>query len=243
MIENNNLKMGLRDGIPIGIGYFVISFAVGVFASSMGLSWVEAFLISALNFTSAGEIAAIPLIAHGGSLLELAVMQLIINSRYALMSISLSQRLTPSTRIRDRLLISFFNADEVFALCCSKECLIGKRYYFALAITPYVGWVVGTVVGAVIGGLLPAWIADTLSISLYAMIVTIITEASKASRNTLWCVLSAIALSFAFAYLPLLRELPNGVSIIIITVALSALFAYVAPVPERDSWEEEVSCE
>ena len=98
MNENNNIRMGLRDGLPIGIGYFVIAFAVGVFASSCGLSWLEAFMISVTNFTMAGEIAALPIIAAGGSLLELALTQLIINSRYAIMSISLSQRLSDKVR-------------------------------------------------------------------------------------------------------------------------------------------------
>ncbi len=121
MLENNSLRMGLRDGLPIGLGYFVISFAIGVFASSLGISWLEALLISMLNFTSAGQIAAIPIIAAGGSLFELVLTQVVINSRYALMSITLSQRLSDSVRLRDRFLIAFVNGDEVFAISCGKE--------------------------------------------------------------------------------------------------------------------------
>ena len=113
---------------------FAISFAVGVFAASLGFSWLEALAVSMLNFTSAGEIAALPIIAAGGSLVELALTQLVINSRYALMSISLSQRLGDSIRLRDRFLLAFFNGDEIFALVCAKESLVGKKYFYALAL-------------------------------------------------------------------------------------------------------------
>ena len=239
MLENNNPKMGLRDGLPIGVGYFAIAFAVGVFASSCGLSWFEAFMLSVTNFTMAGEIAAIPIIAASGSLLELGLTQLIINSRYAIMSISLSQRLSNKIRFRDRFFIAFFNSDEIFALICAKESLVGKKYIYALASLPYVGWIFGTLVGAVLGALLPEFLANALSVGLYAMLVSIIMQASKESGMNAVCVAASIATSCAFAFLPVLKELDTGISIVIITVALSALFAIVAPIPERDPWKEE----
>ena len=241
MLENNNLRMGLRDGWPIGLGYLVISFAVGVFASSLGLSWVEALAISMLNFTSAGEIAAIPIIAVGGSLFEMAITQLVINSRYALMSISLSQRLGKSVRLRDRFLMSAFIGDEVFAIACAKESLIGKKYFLALAMFPYLGWSLGTLLGSVVGSVLPEFLAEALSISLYAMLITIITQASKASRSTMLCVLSAIGLSCLIEYLPIFEKLPGSLMVVLLSVVISAIFAYVAPVSEKDPWEEEVA--
>ena len=235
--------MGLRDGWPIGIGYFAISFAVGVFASSMGLRWFEALAISMLNFTSAGEIAAIPIIAASGSLIELALTQVVINSRYALMAISLSQRLGENVRLRDRFVLAFFNGDEIFALVCAKESLVGKKYFYALALFPYLGWCTGTLLGSLVGDLLPQFIADALSVSLYAMLVTIVTQASKTSRSTLFCVLTSVAVSCVFAFAPYLKELPNGMVTVVITVVISAIFALIAPVPDRDPWEEEVENE
>ena len=243
MLENNNQKMGLRDGLPIGIGYFAISFAVGFFASSCGLPWFEAFMLSVTNFTMAGEIAAIPIIAAGGSLIELALTQLIINSRYAIMSISLSQRLSDKVRMRDRFLIAFFNSDEIFALVCAKESLIGTRYIYALAILPYLGWIFGTLIGAVLGALLPTFLANALSVGLYAMLISIIMQASKESRKNAICVATSIAVSCAFAFLPVLKEIDTGIAVVIITVALSSIFALVAPIPERDPWKEVASDE
>ena len=241
MLENNNPRMGFRDGFPIGLGYFAISFAVGVFAASLGLTWYEALLISMLNFTSAGEIAALPIIAAGGSLIELAITQIVINSRYALMAISLSQRFGSSIRVRDRFLLSFFNGDEVFALVCAKESLIGKKYMLALAFFPYAGWTLGTLIGSLVGDLLPAMLADALAVSLYSMLITIVTQASKTSRSTLVCVLTSIAVSCAFYSLPLLKELPGGIVTVGITIVLSTIFALAAPISERDPWEEEVA--
>ena len=231
--------MGLRDGLPIGIGYFVIAFAVGVFASSCGLSWLEAFMISVANFTMAGEIAAIPIIAAGGSLLELALTQLIINSRYAIMSISLSQRLSDKVRLSDRFFIAFFNSDEIFALVCAKESLVGRKYLYALALLPYLGWSLGTLAGAVVGDLLPPFLSEALSVALYAMLITIITQATKNSTSTLVCVLVAIAVSCITAYLPFLEFIPRGIVVVIISVIISAIFALVAPLSERDPWEVE----
>lgn len=239
MFENNNHKMGLRDGLPIGIGYFAISFAIGVFASSLGFSYLETLAVSMLNFTSAGEIAAFPIIAAGGSLIELALTQIVINSRYALMSISLSQRLGSTVRLRDRFLLAFFNGDEIFALVCAKDSLVGKKYFYALALLPYLGWSTGTLLGALVGDILPAFLTDALSVALYAMLVTIITQASKTSRSTLVCVLVAIAVSCLCGYLPLLAKVPHGITVVVTSVVISAVFALVAPISERDPWEEQ----
>ena len=238
MFENNNKKMGFRDGWPIGIGYFAISFAVGVFASSMGLRWFESLIISMLNFTSAGEIAAIPIIAASGSLVELALTQIVINSRYALMAVSLSQRLGKSVGIRDRFFLAFFNGDEIFALVCAKESLIGKKYFYALALFPYLGWISGTLSGSLIGDILPHFLAEALSVSLYAMLIAIITAASKNSRATLVCVLVAVSVSCAFGFLPYLKDLPNGIVTVGVTVVISTIFALVAPIEDNDPWEE-----
>lgn len=235
--------MGFRDGLPIGIGYLVISFAMGLFASSIGLNWFEAMMISMLNLTSAGQVTAMPIIAVGGSLLEIGLTQLVINSRYALMSISLSQRLGRSVRLRDRFLIGFFNTDEIFALACGKDSLLGKRYLFALVLYPYIGWSLGTLLGALLGSILPDVVTGAFSVSLYAMFIAIITPAAKVSRSTTLCILTAIALSVTFDLAPLLSSLPKGIVVVIITLLLSTVFALLAPISEHDPWEEEAENE
>lgn len=239
MWENNNLRMGLRDGTPIGVGYLAIAFSVGFFAVSSGIGWFQALLISSLNLTSAGQIAAIPIIAASGSLLELALTQLVINSRYALMSISLSQRLSPSVRFRDRFIIAFFNTDEIFAVACGKESLLGKRYLLSIALFPYLGWTLGTLAGALLGGVLPSLLTAAMSVAIYSMFIAIVTPQVKIHLATAICVASAIALSVAFDFLPLLNRVPRGMVIVIVTVLLSAFFALIAPISERDPWEDE----
>ena len=239
MWENNNSRMGFRDGTPIAIGYVVISFAVGFFAVSSGVNWVQAVLISALNLTSAGQIAAIPIIAAYGSLIELGLTQLVINSRYALMSISLSQRLGETVKFRDRFIIAFFNTDEIFALACAKESLLGKKYLLSMAIFPYIGWVLGTLAGALLGGVLPSLLTAAMSVAIYAMFIAIVVPQARAHVATVLCVIAAVALSITFDVVPMLKTMPRGIVIVVITVTLSAFFALVAPISEHDPWGEE----
>lgn len=239
MTENNNVRMGLRDGIPIGVGYFAMSFAFGLFSVSMGLTAIEAVMISMFNLTSAGQIAAVPIIASGGSMITLALTQIVINARYALMSISLSQRLGKNVRLYDRFLIAFFNTDEIFAVSCAKESLLGKKYLYSIAILPYLGWTLGTLLGAIAGNVLPEILVNALSVSLYAMFVAILMPSAKASKSTALCIFFAIAVSSAFYFIPYLKHVPMGVVIIISAVVISAVFAIVAPVEDPDPWGEE----
>ena len=158
MKQNNSFLTGLKDGVPIGLGYLSVAFAFGIFAVSSGLSVTEAVLISATNVTSAGQLAAVPIIALHGGFVELALTQFVINLRYALMSISLSQKCDDNVRLRDRFVISFVNTDEVFAVASSKDGKVGRNYLYGLIIMPIVGWVSGTLIGAVSGDILPVLI-------------------------------------------------------------------------------------
>ena len=193
-----------------------------------------------LNLTSAGQIAAVPIIAGGGALFELALTQLVINARYALMSVSLSQRLGPSVSLKDRFLIAFVNTDEIFAVACGKNSLLGKKYLFSLALYPYVGWSVGTLFGALLGGILPDFLSTAFSVALYAMFIAILMPVAKISRPTTLCILSAILLSCAFKFVPALSVVHSGMVIVIIAAVLSTVFALIAPVDDDDPWAEEV---
>lgn len=226
--------MGLRDGVPIGLGYAAVSFAFGLYATSSGLSVIEAIMISLFNLTSAGQMAAVPIIAGGGGLLELAITQLVINMRYSLMSVTLSQRLGNSVGIYDRLLIAFTNTDEIFATAISKEQPLGRKYLFSLAVAPFIGWAAGTALGAVSGSLLPEIIINSLGIALYAMFIAIVVPVAKKSRSVALAVVSAILLSSVFYYLPPLNKVPGGFVIIICAVSVSALFAIVAPINDGE---------
>lgn len=223
-------RKGLIDGLPICIGYLSVSFAFGIFAVGNNFSIIEALMISMFNVTSAGQLAGVPIIASGGMMAELAVSQLVINLRYALMSVSLSQRFDRTVRLRDRFLIAFVNTDEVFAVASSQREHVGRRYLYGLILTPYLGWTCGTLLGAIAGDILPAIVTAALGIAIYGMFIAIVTPAARADRATAVCVLIAAVLSCIFYYLPTLSSVPSGFVIIICAVIAAGIMAFVAPV-------------
>ena len=237
--ENKSFRMGIRDGLPICFGYLSVSFAFGIFATGSGLSVYEALLISMLNVTSAGQLAAVPIIVSMGSFIELALTQLVINLRYALMSVSLSQKLGKSVRLRDRFLISFVNTDEVFAVSSAKTGKVGRLYMFGLILTPYVGWSLGTLLGAVAGNILPALLISALGIAIYAMFTAIVMPFAKSGLKPLLCVAVAAAISVSLFYIPLFSSIRSGFKIIITAVLTSLVFAFLSPIEEEEVSENE----
>ena len=239
MKENNSFALGVRDGIPIALGYLAVSFAFGIFAVGLGLSVPETLLISMTNLTSAGQLAGAPIIAASGSLIELAATQLIINLRYSLMSVSLSQKLGESVKLRNRFLIAFGNTDEIFAVATSQKGSVGKKYMYGLMLTPYFGWSGGTLLGALAGNILPAMVLSAFGVAIYGMFVAIVVPEAKKNRATALCVLSAIAMSCLFKYTPVLNKVPSGFVIIICAVAVSATFAVLAPIKQPSEGDTE----
>ena len=230
--------MGIRDGIPICLGYLSVSFAFGIFATSSGLSILEAVMISMFNVTSAGQLAAVPIIAAAGSYLELALAQLIINLRYALMSVSLSQKLGKSVRFADRFPIAFVNTDEVFAVASANPLAVGRAYMYGLIVTPFLGWTLGTLLGAVAGNILPAIITSALGIAIYGMFIAIVVPVARNERKTALCAILSIALSCVFYYVPYLKSnVQSGFVIIICAAFASTLFALIAPIPDDEDGE------
>ena len=234
MTEQNSFLKGIKDGLPICIGYFAVSFAFGISAVGMGLSWLEALLISTTNLTSAGQLAGVPIIAGGGSLIEMAVSQLVINSRYALMSVSLSQKLGKSIKLPQRFLVSFGNTDEIFAVAMTNKNSVGKKYMYGLILTPYFGWALGTLFGVIADNILPAIVISALGVAIYGMFVAIVVPEMKRQKPVLFCVLLAVILSCGFEFLPFLKEVPDGFVIIICAVVSSAIFAITSPVPAEE---------
>ena len=237
MDEINSLKKGLKDGLPIAIGYFSVSFAFGIFAIENGLTVFQAVIISLLNLTSAGQLAAVPIIAGGGTFLELALSQLVINSRYSLMSVSLSQKLSKRVKLPQKLLIAYGNTDEIFAVSVSNKGDVGTKYMLGIILLPVIGWTSGTLLGAVAGNILPAMVTAALGVAIYGMFVAIVMPVAKKEKMTALCVLLAIAISCAFRYIPLLKSVPSGFTVIICAVVASALFAIIAPIKTEEKEE------
>ncbi len=223
-------KKGILDGLPICFGYFSVSIAFGIFALSNGLNIWEAVLISMTNVTSAGQLAGVPIITMGGTMIELAVSQFIINLRYSLMSVSLSQKFGKEYRLLDKLIIAFVNTDEVFAVASSQKGKVRRAYMFGLIITPYLGWSLGTLLGAAAGNFLPPMVLSALGIAIYGMFVAIVIPEVKKNRNTAFCVLLAMLLSCLFSFVEFLKPVPQGFVIIICAVIASAVMARCAPI-------------
>ncbi len=239
MNEINSFKKGFSMGMPICIGYFSVSFAFGIFAIQNGFSVLEAVLISLTNLTSAGQFAGVPIIAAAGTYFELAITQLVINSRYALMSISLSQKLGKSVSPLDRFVISFANTDEVFAVAVSNREAVGKRYMYGLIIPPIFGWTMGTLCGALAGDILPASVSSALGVAIYGMFIAIVVPPMKREKPMAFCVLLALVLSCIFYYIPFLKNnIPSGFTIIICAILASAILAVIAPLPIQEDKDE-----
>ncbi len=234
MKEHNSFSKGITDGLPICLGYLSVAFAFGIFATENGLSLFEALLISMTNVTSAGQLAAVPIIVSGGTLIELLISQVVINLRYALMSVSLSQKFGKSINIFDRFIVSFVNTDEVFAVASGKYGTVGKRYMYGLILMPYLGWSLGTFIGAGAGNVLPHQVISALGIAIYGMFVAIVVPVVKKNKMTALCVLVAIILSCLFELLPFLKQIPEGFVIIICAVLASSIFAWIAPIKNEE---------
>lgn len=239
MDEKNSFREGIRDGLPIFFGYIAVSFAFGIFAAGYNLSILETVLISMTNMTSAGQLAAVPIFACGGSILELAASQLVINMRYVLMSISLSQKMGKSVRLIDRFAIAFVNTDEVFAVASSKNGHLGRKYMYGLIIVPYIGWCLGTLLGTVAGHILPPVVISSLGIALYAILIAIIVPPMKKNHACAVCVLIAIAIGCIFKYIPALKSVQSGFVIIISAIVASALLAVLSPIKDEAKEKEQ----
>ena len=232
----NNKKadylQGFRAGLPIGLGYLSISFGFGITAVSRGLEAFYAILISMTNLTSAGQVAGLGVIVAGGALLEIALTQLIINMRYSLMGIALSQRLAAGFGSLHRLLTSFFITDEVFAVAMLRGAPVTPSYMYGLATLPYIGWALGTTLGAFAGNILPGSLTTALGIAIYGMFIAIVVPPAKKDMGVLVAVVISILLNCIIRYVPVFSGITPGFAIIICAVCASLIAAWVRPIEE-----------
>ena len=227
-----DILAGMKDGMPVCIGYFSVSFGFGAMAVAQGLSVWYAVLISATNLTSAGQFAGLTVIAAGAALLEMVLTQLVINSRYALMSLALGQRMGPAVGTGKRLLAAFFNTDEVFALGMARKETLTASYFVGAGIVAAIGWISGTAMGALAGSVLPLSVRAALGVMLYGMFIAIVVPQARQEKPVLLSVVLALVFSCLFAWVPGLKEVSAGLAIVICTVAAAAICAVVAPVEE-----------
>ena len=222
-------------GLPVGLGYFSVSFGFGAMAVAQGIRALDATLISAVNLTSAGQFAGLTLIVAMGSLWEMVMTQIVINSRYSLMSLALAQRMGQRIGFLPRLLIAFFNTDEIFALAMADPEPLTVPYLLGLGLLPFLGWTGGTLVGGLAGSALPADIRAALGVMLYGMFIAIVIPPAKQEKAVLVTVILALICSCVFHWGDGLKTVSAGVSIVICTVAAAGAAAICFPVePEEE---------
>lgn len=229
---------GLKDGVPIALGYLSVSFSIGIMALASGMNVFQGAFMSLTNMTSAGQFAGITVIASGGTLLELILTQVIINLRYALMSLSLSQKLPEKMPLWQRLVIAFANTDEIFAVAMSHAKSLTFPYMVGLQSLPILGWVSGTVLGAVAGQVLPTAVSSALSVALYGMFIAIVVPVAAKLRPVLWVAVLAAVFGCVIYYVPIFSGISAGMSIIICTILASVIGAILFPVPQEPKESE-----
>ena len=227
-------RVGVNRGLPVGLGYFSVSFGFGAMAVAQGVSAMDATLISISNLTSAGQFAGLTLIVAAATLWEMVLTMLVINSRYSLMSLALSQRMGQRIGVLPRLLIAFFNTDEIFALAMAREVPLTVPFLLGLGTLPIVGWTLGTLCGALAGSVLPADIRAALGVMLYGMFIAIVIPPAKKEREIFIAVVLALIFSCLFAWVPALKQISAGISIVICTVAAAAICAWLFPISDEE---------
>ena len=228
---------GMRAGIPIALGYFAVSVALGIAATKAGISSFQAALTSLLINASAGEYAGFSLIAAGASYVEVTIMEAIANARYLLMSASLSQKLKPGTGTLQRLLLGFTVTDEIFGVSIALPVPLDPCFTYGTFCVATMGWTSGTFLGAMLGDILPWRLLSALSVGLYGMFISVFIPEAKKNRVVAALVAISFLLSFACGYLPLLRNLSEGIRVILLTVVISLAAAILFPIREASKKE------
>ena len=227
---NKDFKQGLKDGVPIGLGYFAVSFSLGIIAKKSGINFIEGFFASLFTSASAGEFAVFTLIGENAPYLSIIVMTLIANARYFLMSTSLCQRLSEDNPTWQRLLMGLGVTDEIYAISITKKDFT-PYYFYGAMISAIVPWALGTSCGIIMGEILPELIVTALSVSLYGMFIAIIIPPCKTSKIITLVVIVTFIVSFLFSFVD---SINSGTRTIIITVVLSSIFALLFPIKEEE---------
>ncbi|MBS6194652.1 MAG: AzlC family ABC transporter permease [Clostridiales bacterium] len=238
-MRKHEFLRGIRHGIPICLGYFSVSVAFGMTAVLSGMPLWAAVMISLTNLTSAGQFAGANLMIAGGGMAELGITTLIINIRYFLMSLSVSQKVEGQMSMKQRLAVSFGITDEIFAVSVQQPGELSAPYMAGLILTPVLGWTGGTLAGGIATSVMPEALSSALGIALYGMFIAIIIPPAREKKSVLFTVLLAIAASVAFTCLPGLKNLTGGWSIIVITILVSTVAAWLFPIGTEEKGEKE----
>lgn len=235
-------RKGMRDGIPIGLGYLAVAFSLGIAAKSAGLTYMQGFLCSILCLASAGQYAGFTMIAAGSSLLETAIMTLVVNARYLLMSTAMSQRLDPKMPFHHRFFMAYSITDELFGIAIAGQGYMNPNYSYGASLVAAPLWALGTALGIIAGNILPIRIVSALSVALYGMFLAVFIPPARKSRVILGIVVISFAASWICSAAPGISKLSGGTRTIILTLVISSAAALFFPHeedPEGSNFAEE----
>lgn len=227
-------SMGLKHGIPIGLGYFAVAFTLGIAAKNAGFTPLQAMIVSFTNHASAGEYIGFTLIQQNAAYIELALMILITNARYLLMSCALSQKISPNTPLLHRLLIGYGVTDEIFATCVSQPGMLNPFYAYGTFAVAMPGWEIGTYLGTYMGNILSDDIVSALSVGLYGMFIAIIIPPAKQNQIIAGLIIVAMTLSLLFRVIPVLASISSGTSVLLLTILVSGAAAFLFPIKNEE---------
>ena len=239
MTKKQWFSKGARAGIPIAIGYFAVAIALGISARKAGITPFQASITSLLINASAGEYAGFTLIAAGATYLEVIFMEAVANARYLLMSTALSQRLETGTGLGKRLLLGFTVTDEIFGAAISLDGPISPYFSYGAFVVATCGWTSGTLFGALLGEILPVSVVTALSVGLFGMFISVFIPEAKKNKIVAVLVALSIVVSLAFAKLPYISAIPEGVRVIIITLLISVGAAFLFPIKDKEEQADE----
>lgn len=231
MTNNSKFIQGLKDGVPIGLGYFAVALSLGIIARNSGLSAFEGFIASILTSASAGEYAIFTLMGQHASYFQIAIMIFIANARYLLMSCALGQKLKPETSTLKRMGMGLGVTDEIFGISVSQTPYLNPVYMYGAMITAIIPWALGTSCGILVGEILPTNIVNALGVALYGMFIAIIVPPSKENRKIFIIVITSFILSYIASIV--LKNISSGTRIIILTVVIASIFSLIWPVKEE----------
>lgn len=228
--QRNHIIHGLRDGLPIALGYLAVAFSLGIIAAEAGLTAPEGFVTSFFTRASAGEYGAYTLVAVQAAYVEVVAMGLVVNLRYMLMSAALSQKIAPGTSWFHRLLMACCITDEVFGISIAHPGYTPPAYTYAAAFISSLFWASGCAIGILAGSLLPQPVVTALSMSLYGMFLAVIIPPARQDRNVLYALIASVVLSGLCAVMPVVAEWSSGMRTVMLTIVISAVFAWLKPI-------------
>lgn len=230
-------RQGLIAGIPIGLGYFAVAFSLGIAAHGYGFGPVQGFVASLLTYASAGQYIGFSLYAVNATLLQLVLLTVITNARYILMGVTLNQRMPEGTSVLTRIAVGTCITDEIFGISIARPGIPSPYYGFGAWTTAVPMWALGTMLGIIMGEVLPAGIVSALSVAIFGMFIAVIIPPGRKDRVICLAVAVSFICSFAASRLPGISDISQGNRTIILTLAISALFAAVAPRTEEQAEE------